>query len=389
MQRWPPAGEDGESRPVRADTSGRPSRAIDREADEMTTRRVSVLAAALAILPLTTVSASEIGQQVADQVQVASYQDYLDNELYTHDGDDRGAPDGADHDPARDNIQAIFESFGLQAGLHQFTYGSWNGANVVATQVGTVYPDAQYIVGAHYDSVDNPGADDDASGVAALLEIALILSRYETEYTIKYIAFDMEEWGLIGSDAYVEDHLADDIRGMVELDMIAFDSGTYATRIYGRAASNPLKNAVAAAIDEYGNALGVSIYGRFDASDHAPFEWAGFQACLLIEDGWGSNPNYHRPTDSVDTPGYISYEYAADHVRAVAGFLADYAVVVVEPCEGDLNGDGVVDATDLSLVLAHYGMAGVGYEDGDLDGDSDVDLTDLTMLLSHYGESCL
>jgi hypothetical protein len=58
-------------------------------------------------------------------------------------------------------------------------------------------------------------------------------------------------------------------------------------------------------------------------------------------------------------------------------------------CPGDLDGDGDVDLTDLSMLLAHYGMtSGASYADGDLDGDGDVDLDDLTGLLSHYGEIC-
>jgi len=333
-------------------------------------------------------SGSELGQRIADQIQVASYQDYLDNALYTHDGDNRGVG-GPDHNPARDNIRTIFESFGLQVEFHFFEFYGIDGWNVVATQTGTVYPYAQYIVGAHYDSVDNPGADDDASGVAGLLEIARVISQYDTEYTIKFIAFDMEEWGLIGSEAYVEDHINDDIRGMVQLDMIAYDDGDYATRIYGRSASNPLKYAVADALTEYGNGLSVSVRGEMDASDHAPFEWAGFQACLVIEDGFGSNPCYHRACDSVDTPNYISYPYAADHVRSIAGFLADAAVVIEEPCEGDLDGDRDRDLEDLAQLLSNYGMTGgAEYEDGDLDGDGDVDLSDLAALLAVYGIPC-
>ena len=58
-------------------------------------------------------------------------------------------------------------------------------------------------------------------------------------------------------------------------------------------------------------------------------------------------------------------------------------------CFGDLDGDGDIDLTDLSLLLANYGTTGgAQYEDGDLDGDGDVDLTDLSALLAVYGTPC-
>jgi hypothetical protein len=56
---------------------------------------------------------------------------------------------------------------------------------------------------------------------------------------------------------------------------------------------------------------------------------------------------------------------------------------------GDLNGDGAVDLSDLTVLLAHFGTpSGAALEDGDLDGDGDVELTDLSILLTHFGESC-
>lgn len=58
-------------------------------------------------------------------------------------------------------------------------------------------------------------------------------------------------------------------------------------------------------------------------------------------------------------------------------------------CPGDLNGDALVDLSDLTALLAHFGISGVAtLRDGDLDGDHDVDLSDLTVLLSNFGTSC-
>lgn len=327
--------------------------------------------------------ASEEGQWLANRVDAATYQFYLDTVLCANAGCDRGVG-GWSHDPARDQIFAEFDRLGLTVELHQFWYSGTDGFNVVATKTGAVLPGAQYIVGAHYDSANNPGADDDASGVAGLLELARAVSPLEFDATIKFIAFDMEEWGLIGSDAYVTDHLADDIRGMIQLDMIAYNDGADTVWIYGRPASIAIRRAARAALRQY-SGLSVSMQGPLDASDHAPFEWAGFKACLLIESGVWNNPCYHTPCDAVETQNYIDYAYAADFTRAVAGYLADHATVHL--CLGDLDGDNRVNLTDLALVLAHFSDPGPD-SPGDADGDGDTDLTDLALVLTRFGGSC-
>jgi hypothetical protein len=265
-------------------------------------------------------------QDIVDQVNQATYTHYLDNVLYTHDGDNRG-PSGADHDPARSNIFDHFVALGLDTSLYGFQYNSSTYYNVVAVQTGATRPDDIYIVGAHYDSVGNPGADDNASGTAGVLEAARVLSQYSFEATLIYIGFDLEESGLVGSNAYATDHSGDNILGMISLDMIAYNYlGQDAADIYGYAASDPIKNALADAMAAY-TGISTTINGPWNASDHAPFEGQGFDACLLIEE-WG-NPYYHQQLDSVDTPNYMDYAFATDIVRGTIGYLATAAVVVI------------------------------------------------------------
>ena len=269
--------------------------------------------------------ASEEGMAAANQVSLASYDDFLANWLYTRTGHSRG-PSGPQHDLARDNILALFRSYGLQADLEPFVYSGRQGVNVVAVQPGMVYPERVYLIGGHYDSVSNPGADDNASGVAAVLECARILSQYRTECTIKYVAFDLEELGLYGSYAYTQIHAGEDIRGMISADMVCYDRINRAN-IYGRTASNPIKQALAAAIAEYGQGLTVTIGGTLNASDHAPFEGAGYQACLLIEGD--DNPYYHTQSDCYDTPNYLNLPFAVKMTRSLCGWLVDAAGVHV------------------------------------------------------------
>ncbi len=290
---------------------------------------VCVLTASFTLWATATAVATEEGQVAAQQVSQLNYVSLLNTQLFTHVGDSRGQ-NGADHDPARNNIKALFESYGLTTYLDTFQYNGQTQENVVAEQTGTLFPNSIYIIGGHYDSVSNPGADDNASGTGGVIEAARIISQYPSDYTIRYIAFDMEEAGLIGSDFYATAHAGEDIRGMISMDMIAYDPfpGTNHALIYGTGASNPIKTALAAAITEYGG-LTWADEGGLDASDHAPFEWQGFQACLIIEGEVWNNPWYHTQQDSYEQPGNLNFGYAVKMIKSVVGWLVDSAGVNV------------------------------------------------------------
>jgi hypothetical protein len=334
---------------------------------------------AVAVLWAGGFAAAQTTEQIVDQIDTANYQHYLDDLLYTHPGDDRGF--GPEHDLARDNIFDTFSSFGLQVSLDPFLYQQGTYYNVVAIKPGLGFPERHYIIGAHFDSVGNPGADDNGSGTAGVMEIARVLSQYSFQQTIIFIAFDREEQGLYGSDAYAEEHALDDIRGMVSMDMIAYNTGAGTLDLYGRSASNGIKNALAQAVTDYSGGLDAIIQGSLDGSDHAPFEWQGFQACLIIED-WG-NPWYHHENDHVEMPNYIDYDYATQITRSVCGWLVDQAGLL-EFCEGDTNGDGVVNTEDLLALLGVWGTDPGGPPD--FDGDGNVGTSDLLILLGNWGQ---
>jgi hypothetical protein len=300
--------------------------------------REMLLVLAITIAVVTAASqalASPGGMAAANQVSQTSYRSFLgDNQgvvgiMYTHNGSNRN--DGPNHDLARTNVYNKLQSYGLSVALESFTYNSSTYYNVVATKTGTTHPNDAYIVGSHFDSVACPGADDNASGVCLVLETARILSQYSSDYTIRFIAFDREEQGLVGSDAYVAAHPSASVMGMISADMVSYDTGGNHCRMYGRTSSNTLKLALGSAITTYGG-LTWANNGSLDASDHAPFEWAGYQACCLIED-YTTNPNYHTTGDSVDTANYINYAYAVKMTRSVVGYLVDAAGVNV-PLDG-------------------------------------------------------
>lgn len=274
--------------------------------------------------------------EIVNTVSLTSYTNYLNppvgsDVLFTRNGDNRGLG-GADHDPARTDIYNSFQSFGLTPTLAPFSYNSTTYYNVVGTLVGKERPNDYYIVGAHYDSVNNPGADDDASGVAGILEAARVLSQYDFGASILFIAFDREEQGLIGSSSWIAAHSTSNILGMIELDMISFNyGGANAAWIYRAInADNRATQDLAAAVTAYSGGLTPAIVGTIAASDHYPFGVRGFPAALLIEANYSNNPNYHKATDSVDTAGYIDYLYATRMTRSAVGYLATEAEAQAE-----------------------------------------------------------
>jgi acetylornithine deacetylase/succinyl-diaminopimelate desuccinylase-like protein len=305
---------------------------------------------AVVVLVASTACAGYAGTaaDVVGEINQEKYTDQLRNRLYARLGNDRNAPvTGADHDAARDYITDQFRSYGLDTYQDAFTFtrtkppvtGTFSGVNVVAKLTGTRYPDKMYILGAHYDSKGTPGADDDASGVAGLLEAARVLSAHRFEYTILFIAFDFEEIACSGANSYVWQHLSDKIMGMVELDMIAYnDGGQNRAEIWTAAMEpNPVSKALEAAMARYAGDLTVRTGGGEGGSDHGPFAAVGFDSALLIE-GLPYSPFLHRQFDSaVDVNGndivmpdgrpYIDYPYATKMLRGAVGWLVESAIL--------------------------------------------------------------
>lgn len=194
-----------------------------------------------------------------------------------------------------------FDAMGLQV---EYDYFNANGENVVATIPGSVYPDKQYIICAHYDDMpsgnDSPGADDNASGVVGVLEAARLLADMNPLYTLKFIAFDEEEQGLIGSYHYAAQASGngDDILGVLNLDMIAYDSDSdWEMSISVNNQSMDFAEYFIAAMDIYVPELNYNFIST-TASDHSPFWNYGYDAILAIEDWADFHQYYHTPLDN-------------------------------------------------------------------------------------------
>jgi hypothetical protein len=227
-----------------------------------------------------------------------------------------------------------FRQLGLQAEADSFTFSASNytTSNIIATIPGQVSPERVVIVCAHYDSTSNqartaaPGADDNASGTAAVMEIARILGGYQFDFTVKLIAFSAEEWGLYGSRHYAQDarQRGESILGVINLDMIGFaDRVPEDLDLIVNDRSDWLGNRYVAAAGRYApldilKAINASVTG----SDHSPFWDQGYSALLGIEDVPLTNPSYHRPTDTIDT---LNLDFAAAVTRASLAAVAELA----------------------------------------------------------------
>jgi hypothetical protein len=232
-------------------------------------------------------------------------------------------------DVERAYVGQHFADLGLQVEYHPFTMVGPDGSvqifNVVATHPGVdAFSDDVCILCAHYDSTASrtlnwnwetdpaPGADDNASGAAAVMEAARVLSQYEFSDTIRFIAFAGEEQGLWGSSAYAADAWAagDDISAVINLDMIGYNPACDKVDFLGDPASDWLVNAIRTNASEYYVDIITEkiISASFTYSDHSSFWDYGYPAILGIEDyqPWSdsycyeANENYHKVTDTFD-----------------------------------------------------------------------------------------
>ena len=265
--------------------------------------------------------------------------------------DHKAQPDLID---AREVIEeALTASLGAaNVSLQTFDAGGYAGVNIVGVLPGQGKRAKQrYVLGAHYDSEQNPGADDDGSGVAGLLEAARVLGQHQFNATVVFVAFDQEEARdngyAQGSQYYAKTAKKakkTKVMAMLGLDMIAFhDRDTDALSLCRcdskrKSPSTKLLASVMASFGAY-TTLQVKSYKGEDASDPVSFFKVGIPALLVIEqldtEGWPVNPYYHEQSDFyLDESGdpqqwegedYLDLEYSAQIVKGVVGWTSDKA----------------------------------------------------------------
>ena len=215
-----------------------------------------------------------------------------------------------------------YKSFGYEPEYQRFDYRVRTGqtgqtANVIATLKGTTNPELVYVVSSHYDSVAvGPGADDDTSGTAALLETARILARRPLPATVIFASFTGEEGGLLGSREFVRRAVDGGVKivGALNNDMIGW-SNDYRLDNTIRYSNAGIRDIQHAAAMQFSNLITYDAlyYKNTDAA-------AYYEAYGDIVGGIGSypvlgNPHYHQPHDLLET---INHQLIAEVAKTTA-----------------------------------------------------------------------
>jgi len=278
-----------------------------------------------------------------------------------------------DTDPAhdaRDWLADKFAEFGYDSvvvdtfvGEQIWSYTPCLCYNVMAYKVGTTLPDQKIIIGGHWDAVpESPGADDNASGTAAVLEMARVLKDIETSMTIIFIALDAEEAGLLGAYHYAGGAAArhEDIVLMINSDMIAHLTNTNRANIY--VGSTLAYASVWADMASAYGGITITDFLSGGSSDQRAFWEAGYNAMFVQEDIF--SPNWHDPTDSTV---YMNFDYMTRMVRATAAtaYTVDqhlppiWITSVQEPGDGhsQLVNWQPINESVVSYYLVHWARA--------------------------------
>lgn len=264
----------------------------------------------------------------------------------------RSYQDPTNLNAVEDFVSRRFASFGYQVAEQPYQVEGFAARNIIAERRGTEQPDRVIVIGAHYDTVvGSPGADDNASGVAVLLELARLHAKTGFRKTVRFVAFTLEEPPFfrsryMGSRIYARSlkERGEQVEGMLCLESVGYYShdkgsqsfpwlvfwlrwrypttGNFLT-VISNSDSEPLQIQVRDSL-KAGMDLPVETYTGpwwvpgVDWSDHGSFWKEGYPAVMLTDTALFRNPHYHRPTDQPET---LDYQAMTELVRGLSGAL--------------------------------------------------------------------
>ena len=220
---------------------------------------------------------------------------------------------------ARTWLRQEYEKLGYSTSLDIYGSGALGtNANVVAEKKGRD-PSKYIMVTSHLDSVGNPGADDNGAGTVSVLAVADVLAKIDLNYSVKFVAFDQEELGLVGSRAYAKRHDLKDLIAVVNVEMTSFDSdgdGAIHVMDCNENQSPKITGVFRSLLEQTARGLKI-VPACTNRSDHASF-WRYNKPAVIISQnffGGDDNPCYHRSCDKVDK---VDYGYMARMTNLVA-----------------------------------------------------------------------
>ncbi len=248
------------------------------------------------------------------------------------------------YDDTRNYLYTTLSSI-VPARKIELTVPQYTCVNIESTKTGFSRPSNIYAIDAHYDSYNfAPGADDNASGVAGVLEAYRILAPYSSKFSLRFINFDLEEAGLVGSLLYTNNQLSkrDSIQGVINLEMIGFYSNEPNTQTLPTGFNILFPDAYNAVIanerrgdfiTNVGNTSSVALKNSFHnnalkyipdlkvislevpgtgtltpdlrRSDHATFWDRGVPALMITDGANFRNKNYHTTKDSINNLNFL------------------------------------------------------------------------------------
>lgn len=242
---------------------------------------------------------------------------------------------------------ATFTAVGLAPRIVTLGSGTLTSHNVVAERLGAERAGEVVLIGAHLDAF-YAGADDNGSGVAVMFELARLVAERTFPRTVRFVGFDLEERGAVGSTQYVTAGLADDVVAALILETVGYADHRPGTQdqpfglelgdrgdsllVAANGDSRELVQQMLAMNDRLGLvplravAAGGSgaffLTGALLRSDNGPFWLRGIPALMLTDTADYRNPNYHRASDLPET---LDAAFLASVTRAVAATTALFA----------------------------------------------------------------
>jgi len=235
---------------------------------------------------------------------------------------------------AGDWIYNEFKQMGLDVEFHVWKFNKIESRNVVATIPGAdPSSNAIFILCAHYDTIRiSPGANDDGSGVVAVLCIAEILSQYSFNHTIKFIAFSGEEVGTYGSFTYARDAYkkGDNIVAVLNLDIIGYAEtieGGKILRFFHEQPSTWIAEFAKTISEKYKNSIDMTVENmpNYPGADNQAFVDYGYDGVWIVQHD--SNWVGHSENDTLE---HINITYQIKATKLMLAILTELAIKPIE-----------------------------------------------------------